>query len=281
MAQIIDGKMVAAQLLDEVKEDALSFKEKNGRTPGLAVVQVGANPASDIYVRNKEKRCQESGMNSVVYKLPEETTMDELLDTIDKLNSDDLIDGILVQLPLPGQLDEKAVIAAISPSKDVDGFHIANAGKLLVGEKGLVSCTPKGIITLLKSTGQKLEGKHAVVIGRSNIVGKPVAVLLLNENCTVTICHSRTQNLAEITRQADILVCAIGKAGFVTGDMVKEGAIVIDVGINRIDGKVVGDVVFDEAEKKAAYITPVPGGVGPMTIAELLRNTIIAAKSHV
>ena len=220
-------------------------------------------------------------MNSVVYKLPEETTMDELLETIDKLNNDDLIDGILVQLPLPGHLDEKAVIAAISPSKDVDGFHIANAGKLLVGEKGLVSCTPKGIITLLKSTGQKLEGKHAVVIGRSNIVGKPVAVLLLNENCTVTICHSRTQNLAEITRQADILVCAIGKAGFVTGDMVKEGAIVIDVGINRIDGKVVGDVAFDEAEKKAAYITPVPGGVGPMTIAELLRNTIIAAKNHV
>ncbi len=281
MAQIIDGKMVAAQLLDEVKEEALSFKEKNGRTPGLAVVQVGANPASDIYVRNKEKRCQEAGMNSVVYKLPEETTMDELLETIDKLNNDDLIDGILVQLPLPGHLDEKAVIAAISPSKDVDGFHIANAGKLLVGEKGLVSCTPKGIITLLKSTGQKLEGKHAVVIGRSNIVGKPVAVLLLNENCTVTICHSRTQNLAEITRQADILVCAIGKAGFVTGDMVKEGAIVIDVGINRIDGKVVGDVAFDEAEKKAAYITPVPGGVGPMTIAELLRNTIIAAKNHV
>lgn len=281
MGHLIDGKMVAARLLDEVKEDALAFKESHGRTPGLAVVQVGADPASDIYVRNKEKRCQEAGINSIIYKLPEETTMDELLKSIDKLNNDELIDGILVQLPLPKHLDEKAVIAAISPSKDVDGFHIANAGKLLVGEKGLVSCTPKGIITLLKSTGQKLEGKHAVVIGRSNIVGKPVAVLLLNENCTVTMCHSRTQNLAEITRQADILVCAIGKAGFVTGNMVKEGAIVIDVGINRIDGKVVGDVVFDEAEKKAAYITPVPGGVGPMTIAELLRNTILAAKSHV
>ena len=281
MAQIIDGKMISAKLVEEVMADTVEFKEKHGRAPGLAVIQVGANPASEIYVRNKEKRCIDAGMYSVVYKLPEETTMEELLANIDKLNNDDKVDGILVQLPLPAHLDEKAVIAAISPEKDVDGFHIANAGKLLVGEKGLVSCTPKGIITLLKSTGEKLAGKHAVVIGRSNIVGKPVAVLLLNENCTVTVCHSRTQNLSEITRQADILVCAIGRANFVTGDMIKDGAIVIDVGINRVDGKVVGDVKFDEAEKKASYITPVPGGVGPMTIAELLRNTIIAAKNHV
>ena len=278
-AKIIDGKQLAQQIREGLTQKVEELK-RQGKTPGLAVVLVGEDPASQVYVRNKEKGCAEVGIMSKVFRLPEETTQEELLKLVDELNHDATIHGILVQLPLPKQIDELAILRAISPQKDVDGFHVQSAGALMTGQKGFVACTPKGIIALIKSTGVEITGKQAVVIGRSNIVGKPVALLLLNENATVTICHSRTKDLASITRSADILVVAIGKPEFVTGDMIKKGAVVIDVGTSRVDGKLKGDVKFDEAIEVAGYITPVPGGVGPMTITMLLSNTVEACEAY-
>lgn len=276
----IDGKKVALQLRQQAQERVEQLQARKGVTPGLAVVIVGEDPASTIYVRNKENACNEAGIYSQVIRLPEQTTQDELDAIIQRLNKDERIHGILVQLPLPNHLNEQNVIESIDYHKDVDGFHRMNAGSLVVGMKGLVSCTPRGCIELIKQTGVALAGKHAVVLGRSNIVGKPVALLLLQENATVTICHSKTENLPAILQQADILVAAIGQPAFVKAEMIKENAIVIDVGINRLaDGRVVGDVDFKNVEKKASFITPVPGGVGPMTIAMLLHNTIDAAES--
>ncbi len=276
-AKILDGKALSAQIRDEVATRVAALKER-GVTPGLAVILVGNDPASEIYVRNKGKGCEETGMLSRTIRMPAETTQDELETEIHRLNGDSAIHGILVQLPLPDHLDEQRALAAILPEKDVDGFHLINAGHLMTGTEGVLPCTPKGAMYMIRSTGEKLNGKEAVVIGRSNIVGKPMAMLLLRENCTVTICHSRTKDLAAHTRQADILVAAVGKAGFVTADMVKPGAIVIDVGINRVDGKVCGDVDFENVKEKAGWITPVPGGVGKMTIAMLLANTADAAE---
>ena len=241
---------------------------------------VGDDPASAIYVRNKERASQKLDMNGTVLRMPGETTQEELLTVVRKLNADDSIHGILVQLPLPAHIDEHAILREIDPDKDVDGFHAMNAGRLLNGEKGFVACTPKGVMRLLETTGVDLNGKNAVVVGRSNIVGKPMALLLLQKNCTVTIAHSRTRNLADVTRAADILVVAVGRAGMITGDMIKPGAVVMDVGINRVDGKVVGDVDFESAKEVASYITPVPGGVGAMTIAMLMENTVEAAENH-
>ena len=277
MAIILDGKIMAAELMEGLKARVDALKEKNVSV-GLAVILVGEDPASQVYVRNKGKACEELGILSETIRLPENTTQEELENLIDKLNRDDRMDGILVQLPLPRHLDEAAVLRKIIPEKDVDGFHIENAGKLFTGQSGVTACTPKGIMHMLKKGNVPLSGKEAVVIGRSNIVGKPIAMLLLNENCTVTICHSRTQDLAAHTKNADILVAAVGKARFVTADMVKPGAAVIDVGINRVDGKVVGDVDYAEVEKIAGYITPVPGGVGKMTIGMLMENTIESAE---
>ena len=276
-AEILDGKVMSEKLRAEIAERVAALKEK-GITPGLAVILVGNDPASEIYVRNKGKGCKEVGMYSRTINMPAETTQEELESAIDALNNDPAIHGILVQLPLPKHLDENAALAKILPEKDVDGFHLINAGHMLTGTEGVVACTPRGALHMIKSTGVNLSGKEAVVIGRSNIVGKPMAMLLLKENCTVTICHSHTQNLAEHTRRADILVAAVGKAGFVTADMVKPGAIVIDVGINRVDGKVKGDVDFDAVKEVAGWITPVPGGVGKMTITMLLMNTVEAAE---
>lgn len=277
MAIILDGKIMAAELMEGLKARVDALKEKNVSV-GLAVILVGEDPASQVYVRNKGKACEELGILSETIRLPENTTQEELENLIDKLNRDDRMDGILVQLPLPRHLDEAAALRKIIPEKDVDGFHIENAGKLFTGQTGVTACTPKGIMHMLKKGNVPLSGKEAVVIGRSNIVGKPIAMLLLNENCTVTICHSRTQDLAAHTKNADILVAAVGKAKFVTADMVKPGAAVIDVGINRVDGKVVGDVDYAEVEKIAGYITPVPGGVGKMTIGMLMENTIESAE---
>ena len=274
-AEILDGKVMSEKLRAEIAERVTALKEK-GITPGLAVILVGNDPASEIYVRNKGKGCKEVGMYSRTIRLPEETTQEELNSEIEKLNADSAIHGVLVQLPLPKHLDEQEALAKILPEKDVDGFHLINAGHMLTGTEGVIACTPRGALYMIKSTGIDLDGKEAVVIGRSNIVGKPMAMLLLRENCTVTLCHSRTKNLAEHTRRADILVAAVGKAGFVTADMVKDGAVVIDVGINRVDGKVCGDVT-PEVRDVAGYMTPVPGGVGPMTIAMLLENTLEAA----
>ena len=276
-AQILSGKEMSESLRKEIAERVAVLKEK-GVTPGLAVILVGNDPASEIYVRNKGNGCAETGMYSRTINLPEETTQDELEAIIEELNADPAIHGILVQLPLPRHLDEQAALAKIQPEKDVDGFHLINAGHMLTGTEGVVACTPRGALYMIKSTGLDLTGMEAVVIGRSNIVGKPMAMLLMRENCTVTICHSRTRNLAEHTRRADILVAAVGKAGFVTADMVKPGAIVIDVGINRVDGKVKGDVDFDAVKEVAGWITPVPGGVGKMTITMLLANTVEAAE---
>lgn len=276
-AQILDGKVMSASLRAEIAERVQKLKEQ-GVTPGLAVILVGNDPASEIYVRNKGNGCAETGMYSRTIQMPAETTQEQLEDTIDELNSDPAIHGILVQLPLPKHLDENAALAKILPEKDVDGFHLINAGHMLTGTEGVVACTPRGALYMIKSTGLDLNGKEAVVIGRSNIVGKPMAMLLLRENCTVTICHSRTKNLAEHTRRADILVAAVGKAGFVTADMVKPGSVVIDVGINRVDGKVKGDVDYDAVKEVAGWITPVPGGVGKMTITMLLANTVEAAE---
>ncbi len=276
-AEIIDGKALSASIKEDLKGRAAEFEGAYGRKVGLAVIKVGDNPASEIYVRNKIRSCEEVGVKSFSYNLPSEATEDELIELIDALNEDANVDGILVQLPLPAGLNEKKILARISPEKDADGFHAVNAGGLLLGLPCTKPCTPAGIIELIRSTGTKIAGKHAVVIGRSNIVGKPVAVLLLGENATVTICHSKTVDLPSITRQADILVAAVGIKEFVRGDMVKEGAVVIDVGMNRCDGKLYGDVNFPEASAKASYITPVPGGVGPMTVTMLIRNTVEAA----
>ena len=277
MAILMDGKVLAAEQMAKLKNRVDALKAA-GRTVGLAVILVGDDPASQVYVRNKGKACEELGILSETLRLPAETTQEELEAEIDRLNKDSRIDGILVQLPLPKHLDEAKALAKIIPEKDVDGFHIENAGKLFTGQPGVVACTPKGILHMLKASSVPLKGKEAVVIGRSNIVGKPVAMLLLNENCTVTICHSRTADLASHTRRADILVAAVGKPKFVTADMVKPGAAVVDVGINRVDGKVVGDVDFDSVEKVAGYISPVPGGVGKMTICMLMENTVEAAE---
>ena len=278
-AQIIDGKSIALSVRQGLEPRVETLKAK-GVTPGLTVVVVGDDPASAIYVRNKERASQKLGMNGTVLRMPGETTQEELLTVVRKLNADDSIHGILVQLPLPAHIDEHAILREIDPDKDVDGFHAMNAGRLLNGEKGFVACTPKGVMRLLETTGVDLNGKNAVVVGRSNIVGKPMALLLLQKNCTVTIAHSRTRNLAEVTRAADILVVAVGRAGMITGDMIKPGAIVMDVGINRVDGKVVGDVDFESAKEVASYITPVPGGVGALTIAMLMENAVEAAENH-
>ncbi len=276
-AEILSGKTMSESLRAEIASRVSALKER-GLTPGLAVILVGNDPASEIYVRNKGNGCAEVGMYSRTINMPEETTQEQLEAAIEELNNDPAIHGILVQLPLPKHLDEQAALAKILPEKDVDGFHLINAGHMLTGTPGVVACTPKGALYMIQSTGVDLSGKEAVVIGRSNIVGKPMAMLLLQQNCTVTMCHSRTKNLAEHTRRADILVAAVGKAGFVTADMVKPGAIVIDVGINRVDGKVKGDVDFDAVKEVAGWITPVPGGVGKMTITMLLMNTVEAAE---
>lgn len=279
MYNIIDGKEISAQVKAEVKNKVSELKEK-GISVGLAVVLVGQDPASKVYVNNKKKACEAIGIESFEYLLPEDTTQEELLSLVEKLNSDEKVDGILVQLPLPRHLDEKAVIAAISPDKDVDAFHAVNVGKIMIGDYTFAPCTPAGIIELIERSNISLEGKNCVVIGRSNIVGKPMSMLLLHKNATVTICHSRTKNLAEVVRGADVVVAAVGRAKFVTADMVKEGAVVIDVGINRMDdGKLCGDVDFESVAPKCSYITPVPGGVGPMTIAILMQNTLKAAEA--
>ncbi|EWM55121.1 bifunctional methylenetetrahydrofolate dehydrogenase/methenyltetrahydrofolate cyclohydrolase FolD [Ruminococcus flavefaciens] len=281
MAQIIDGKAVSAAVKAEVAEETAKLRDAKGLKVGLAVVIVGNDPASRVYVNNKKKACEAVGFQSFEYAMEENTTQEQLLDLVNVLNRDDRVNGILVQLPLPKHIDEKAVINAISPDKDVDAFHPINVGKIMIGEYSFLPCTPAGVMRLIESTGTDITGKQCVVIGRSNIVGKPQAMLLLQKNGTVTICHSKTRNLKEICLGADILVVAIGRANFVTGDMIKEGAVVIDVGMNRLDnGKLCGDVEFESAEKKASFITPVPGGVGPMTIAMLMKNTLTAAKQQ-
>lgn len=277
--QIIDGKKVSAQVKEAVRLETLELREKHGITPGLAVVIVGDDPASRVYVNNKKKACELVGFRSEEYALPAETTQQELLELVDTLNKKEDINGILVQLPLPKHLDDKAVIEAISPMKDVDAFHAVNVGKIMLGEYDFLPCTPAGVMEMLHSYEIPVEGKECVVIGRSNIVGKPMGMLLLHENGTVTICHSRTKNLKEVCLRADILVAAVGKPKFVTADMVKEGAVVIDVGMDRDEnGKLCGDVDFENVKDKCSYITPVPGGVGPMTIATLMKNTIKACR---
>ena len=278
MAQIIDGKVISKLVREEIAAEVVEFKKKYDSAPGLAVIIVGNDPASQVYVRNKKRGCEEVGFYSESYELPAETTQEELIALVERLNNDDKIHGILVQLPLPKHLNETEVLLKIKPEKDVDAFHPYNVGKIMIGNHDLLPCTPAGVMVLLEKSGIEVSGKKCVVIGRSNIVGKPMAMLLLHANGTVTICHSRTQNLKEVCREADILVASIGKPEFVKGDMVKEGAVVVDVGINRLEsGKLVGDVDFAEVEPKASYITPVPGGVGPMTITMLLKNTLTAA----
>lgn len=278
MATRIDGKAVAAKIRAQVAQDVEALKAR-GICPGMAVVLVGDDPASKIYVNNKKKACAETGIYSEEHLLPAETTQEELLALIEKLNADEKIHGILVQSPLPKHLDEKLVVEHIDPRKDVDAFHAYNVGKIMIGDFTFLPCTPAGVIELIRSTGVPIEGKNCVIVGRSNIVGKPMAMLLLHNNGTVTICHSRTKNLAEICRGADILVAAVGKPKFITADMVKPGAVVIDVGMDRDEnGKLCGDVDFDAVEPIASYITPVPGGVGPMTIAMLMKNAVRAAE---
>ena len=282
MANIIDGKAISAQIRQEIKQETEKFASEHGFRPGLAVIIVGEDPASQVYVRNKKRACDEVGFYSESYELPADTTQDELNALVDKLNADDKIHGILCQLPLPKHLDENAVILRIDPKKDVDAFHPYNVGKIMIGDYSFLPCTPAGVMALIERSGIDVTGKECVVVGRSNIVGKPQAMLLLHAHGTVTVCHSRTKNLAEVCRRADILVAAIGKADFFTADMVKEGAIVIDVGMNRrADGKLTGDVDFESVAPKASYITPVPGGVGPMTITMLMKNTLTAAKDSV
>ncbi len=279
MAEIIDGKKVSEHIRAEIAEGVEKLKGETGITPGLAAVLVGDDPASEIYVRNKRKACANAGMHSEEHKLPAETTEQELLNLVDRLNNDPNIHGILVQLPLPDHINESKVLRAVSPLKDVDGFHPYNVGLLVEGNPRFISCTPHGIIKMLEFYDIDIKGKQAVIVGRSNIVGKPVSMLLLHRHATVTVCHSRTKPLDEVTRRADILVAAIGRANFITADMVKEGAVVIDVGINRNEeGKLTGDVDFEAVSQKASYITPVPGGVGPMTISMLLWNTLESAK---
>lgn len=280
MATIIDGKELSKKLKEQMKDRVAQMRQQ-GIVPKLVVVLVGNNSASEVYVRNKHKACGEVGIESEVIKMPEETTQQELLDVVKGLNEDRTVDGILVQLPLPGQINEKVVLRSILPEKDVDGFHPVNVGLLSIGDDCYAPATPSGIIAMFKEYGIEIAGKHCVIIGRSNIVGKPIAALLLRHNATVTVCHSKTQNLGELTRQADIVIVATGHRHTLTADMVKEGAVVIDVGMNRNElGKLCGDVDFDEVKEKASFITPVPGGVGPMTITELLENTILAAQRH-
>ena len=280
MAQLIDGKQISKEVKDELRKE-VEFLKQQGKNCCLAVIQVGNDPASSVYVGNKKKACEAIGIESLAYELPDTTTEEEVLSLIEDLNNNDKVHGILCQLPLPKHIDEDKVIQAISPKKDVDGFHPQNVGALTIGQQGFVSCTPAGIIELLKRSNIEMEGKHCVVIGRSNIVGKPMALLMLRENATVTVCHSRTRNLKEICKQADILIVAIGKPLFVTAEYVKEGAVVIDVGIHRNENnKLYGDVKFDEVEPHTSFITPVPGGVGPMTIAMLMHNCVEAMKLY-
>ena len=275
MATLIQGKEIARILRDELRSEIATMSIR----PGLAVILVGNDPASQVYVRNKNRACEEVGIYSEMYTLPEETSEEELLGLIEQLNQSPAIHGILVQLPLPKHLSEERVLLAISPEKDVDAFHPVNVGKIMIGNYDFLPCTPAGVMELLARSGIDPAGKECVVLGRSNIVGKPQAMLLLHKNATVTVCHSKTKDLKEVCRRADILVSAVGRAGFVKDDMIKEGAVVIDVGINRDEnGKLCGDVAFDEVEKKASFLTPVPGGVGPMTITMLLKNTVTAAK---
>lgn len=277
MAKLLMGKEVSARIKAELKTEVENLK-KEGINPGLAVIIVGEDPASQIYVRNKERACEECGIYSEKYALPAETTQEELLKLIDELNNKSSISGILVQLPVPKHIDEKTIINAIAPNKDVDAFHPVNVGKIMVGNYDFVPCTPAGVMELIKESGIDVSGKECVIVGRSNIVGKPQAMLLLHQNGTVTICHSKTKNLAEKTKNADILVAAVGIPNFIKGDMIKKGAVVIDVGINRLENKkLCGDVEFESAEKVAGAITPVPSGVGPMTIAMLMKNTVKAA----
>ena len=279
-AALIDGKAFAAKLRERIAAAVPAFVEQKGRKPGLAVVLVGEDPASQVYVGSKGKATLAAGMESFEHRLPDTADQAELIALVDQLNADERVDGILVQLPLPPQIDEQAVIAAIDPAKDVDGFHPVNAGRLAVGEEALVPCTPLGCLMLLKDQAGSLSGLDAVVVGRSNIVGKPMAQLLLKESCTVTIAHSRTRDLPAVIGRADIVVAAVGRAEMVKGEWLKPGAIVVDVGINRVDGRLVGDVDFASASEVAGAITPVPGGVGPMTIAVLLRNTLVAAHAR-
>ncbi len=279
MYRIIDGKVISTSVKERVKKEVEALK-KNGITTGLAVIIVGEDPASKVYVANKKKACEALGIISQEYALPENTTQEELLALIDTLNKEKSINGILCQLPLPKHLDENAVINAVAPEKDVDAFHPTNVGKIMLGDYDFVPCTPAGIMEMLAFENIDITGKTCVVIGRSNIVGKPMSMLLLHKNGTVTVCHSKTENLKEVCRKADILVAAVGKPNFVKADMVKDGAVVIDVGINRVDGKLVGDVDFESVKDKCSAITPVPGGVGPMTIAMLMQNTLTAAKKQ-
>ena len=280
MANIIDGKAISAQIRAEIKEETEAFYAANGFRPGLAVIIVGDDAASQVYVRNKRRACEEVGFYSEAYELPASTTQDELNALVDKLNSDSKIHGILCQLPLPSHLDENQVILRIDPSKDVDAFHPYNVGKIMIGDYSFLPCTPAGVMALLERSCIDVCGKECVVVGRSNIVGKPQAMLLLHKSGTVTVCHSKTKNLSDVCRRADILVAAIGKADFFTADMIKDGAVVIDVGMNRrADGKLTGDVDYESVAPKASYITPVPGGVGPMTITMLMQNTLTAAKN--
>ncbi len=280
MAKIIDGKVISAAVKERIAGEVAKLKETSG-VPGLAVIIVGEDPASKVYVANKKKACEQIGMLSEEYALPESTTNEELLALINELNNKKEINGILCQLPLPKHLDEELVINSILPQKDVDAFHPQNVGKIMTGDYDFLPCTPAGIMEMLKYENIEVEGKTCVVIGRSNIVGKPMSMLLLHKNGTVTICHSKTKNLKEVCRSADILVAAVGRANFVTADMVKDGAVVIDVGINRLEnGKLCGDVDFENVKEKASYITPVPGGVGPMTIATLMQNTLTAFKKQ-
>lgn len=280
MAKIIDGKAISSQIRVEIAEQTKAYIEKTGEKPGLAVIIVGEDPASKVYVRNKKRACEEVGFYSEEIALPAETDMATLKSVIDRLNADDKIHGILVQLPLPKHLDEGEVIMAINPRKDVDAFHPVNVGRVMSGGYTFVPCTPAGVMELLRRSGIEVAGKECVVVGRSNIVGKPMAMLLLEANGTVTVCHSRTKDLAQVCKRADILVSAVGRPYFITSDMVKEDAVVIDVGINRLpDGKLVGDVDYAAVEPIASYITPVPGGVGPMTITMLLKNTLTAAEN--
>ncbi len=279
-AQRLDGKVLSQQLREQMKLEVEALK-KTGKKPGLAVILVGDDPASRVYVNGKKKACEELGIRSFEYALPAETKEEELLGLLEQLNEDDSVDGILVQLPLPKHLNETRVIETIRADKDVDAFRYENVGRIMVGNAHFLPCTPAGVMELIDQTGMDLTGKECVVIGRSNIVGKPQALLLLQRNATVTICHSKTRDLAEVTRRADVVVAAVGRANLITGDMIKEGAVVIDVGMNRLpDGKLCGDVEFESVSEKASYLTPVPGGVGPMTITMLMRNTIEAAKIH-
>ncbi len=281
MAQIIDGKAIAKQIRQEIREQAIVFYAVHRRKPGLAVILVGNDPASCIYVNNKQKACEKAEINAVTIHMDEKTETGTLLSVIDQLNLDETVDGILVQLPLPKQIDERTVLNRIAPEKDVDGFHPQNAGDLFISKSRLEPCTPKGCMELLKRSGVDLRGAEAVVVGRSNLVGKPLAMMLMRENATVTICHSKTKDLKAHLKRADIVATAVGQPKLITGEMLKPGCVVLDVGINRLpDGSIVGDVDFEEAEKTASLITPVPGGVGPMTIAMLLKNTLLAAEAR-